>query len=233
MPDTRYSCIIFIAFFLAAFFLQALTAPVSAADDEIETYLGDTITIRGASYTSDRMYLFFTGPGLPANGVTLTDITQRADQGQFTMVDVADDQTWSYRWDTSRLSSVIDPGTYIVYASTQPVDRSALGGSSTYKTLEVWLKDPHTSKVSISGGTSYTMNPREQPTTSTEEPTPVTPSATLTTEPTTVMTVNTTVLPTITVTPKTALMPVTPLAALLGFMVFGIIMGKCREWEEK
>jgi hypothetical protein len=218
----RYAGLLPVALlFLICLYPVLLIMPVSAADTEIEAYLGDTVTISGASYISDRIYLFFTGPGLPANGVTLTDTSQRADQGQFTIVDVGSDQLWSMRWDTSRISSSIEPGTYIVYATTEPVDKAHLGGTSTYKTLEVWIQDPHTSKVSISGGTSYTLNPERH--SSTEIRTPV-----FTSLPATVTTTVTTAPPAIapTTTTKTALLPVTSLLAVLACMALVILRNR-------
>ena len=82
-----------------------LAGPVSAAPDQdnFDCTLGDTIDLHGVSYVSDQVYLFMTGPGLPANGVTLTDPTLRADQGHFTTVGVNSDQTWSMKWDTHRI----------------------------------------------------------------------------------------------------------------------------------
>ncbi|WAC05960.1 MAG: hypothetical protein OS112_04830 [Methanoregula sp.] len=89
LPDHRYAGILPVAFLLTACLcLVLLITPVSAADSEIEAYLGDTITISGVSYISDQVYLFLTGPGIPENGVMLTQISQRADQGHFTVVDV-------------------------------------------------------------------------------------------------------------------------------------------------
>jgi len=227
----RYAGLLPVALlFLICLYPVLLIMPVSAADTEIEAYLGDTVTISGASYISDRIYLFFTGPGLPANGVTLTDTSQRADQGQFTIVDVGSDQLWSMRWDTSRISSSIEPGTYIVYATTEPVDKAHLGGTSTYKTLEVWLQDPHTSKVSISGGTSYTLNPERHSSSSNEVPTLVFPSATPTPSPlpaTVMMTVTTAPQTNATTAPaKTALLPVTSLLAVLACMALVILRNR-------
>lgn len=199
-----------------------LVMPVSAADAEIDAELGDTITISGASYVSDRIYLFFTGPGLPANGVPLTDPTQRADQGQFTIVEVGSDQTWSMRWDTSRLSSVIKPGTYIVYATTEPVDKAHLGGTGTYKTLDVWLRDPKASRVSI-GGPSYTLNPEKHSSTQVWTPvftSPPTPPAT------TVTTAATTAPPVPAAPTKTGLLPVTSLLAVLLVFAISMIQGR-------
>jgi hypothetical protein len=212
--------------FLICLYLVLLIMPVSAADAEIEAYLGDTVTISGASYISDRIYLFFTGPGLPASGVTLTDTSQRADQGQFTIVDVGSDQSWSMRWDTSRISTSIDPGTYTVYATTEPVDKAHLGGTSTYKTLEVWLKDPHTSKVSISAGASYTLNPEKLSSA-------VTRTIVFTSLPTTM----TTAIPTApaaiatTATTKSGLFPISSLLALLVCMALVLLRNRTDNGE--
>lgn len=159
----RYAGLMPAALILAiSLFPTLLVMPVMAADAAIDAYLGDTVTVSGTSFSGDRMYLFVTGPGLDANGVTLTDTTRRADQGEFTIVDVSSDETWSFRWDTSQISQSVDPGTYTVYASTGPVDKAHLLGTDTYKTLEVWLKDPETSKGPASyGGGTFTLNPEK------------------------------------------------------------------------
>lgn len=143
------------------FLICFLASTATAADIEMEGYLGETITLHGVSYVGDSVYLFLTGPGLPANGVTLTNTDLRADQGQFTVVGVDDNQEWTYVWKTSRISSEIDPGTYTVYVTNQPADLAHLGGTSSYKTLSVFLKDSGESKVSIGAGKSYTLNPEE------------------------------------------------------------------------
>ena len=51
-----------------------MAAPVSAASGTIEASMGDTINLHGVSYTGDHIYLFLTGPNLPANGVPLNDL---------------------------------------------------------------------------------------------------------------------------------------------------------------
>lgn len=191
-----------------------LVTPGMAADASIEAELGDAININGVSYTGNTIYLFMTGPGLPANGVTLTDVSQRADQGKFTQVDVNSNQEWSMKWYTHRIESEIDPGTYIVYASTEPVDKSNLGGTSTYKTLEVYFKESTTQRVSGGSGTTYTLNPEEH----TSVMIPAIVAATPTPAPTTLPTSEPTPLPTtIPPTTKAALPPVTALlAGILG-----------------
>jgi len=164
--------------------------PVSAADANIEADLGDTLNLHGVSYTGDSVYLFMTGPGLPENGVTLTDVSQRADQGQFTQIGLDSNQEWSYRWNTARIENEINAGTYLVYVTNEPVDKAHLGGSNSYKTLEVYLKESTTSRVSSSSGTSYTLNAEKHtstvyaPTLAITSPTPTPPP--LTTAPTTV-----------------------------------------------
>jgi len=148
-------------FFFVVLTSGALMPTATGADVSIEGFMGDTITFHGFSYVGDSVYLFLTGPGLPENGVTLTDISQRADQGHFTIVSVDDNQEWTYLWKTSRIDSEVDPGTYIVYVTNKPLDLSHLGGSSSYKTFEVFLKDSGISKVSIDAQHVYTRNPKE------------------------------------------------------------------------
>ena len=167
---------------IAAFFPGVVISNVSAADAYYEGYLGDVIDLHGVSYTGSQVYLFLTGPNLPANGVTLTDTSQRADQGHFTIVTLDSNQKWSMKWDTQRLKTQIDPGTYTVYVTTDPVDLSQLGGTNTYKTLEVYLADTHAPQGESGPGT-YTLNPEQH--TSMVIPTIImgTPNATQVTTP--------------------------------------------------
>lgn len=160
----------------------SVAAPVSASAT-IEAAMGETINLHGVSSSSDRIYLFLTGPNLPANGVPLNDVTQRADQGAFTIVDVQSDQTWTYHWDTSRVNGRIDYGSYTVYVVADPVDRSRLGGHP-FSTLSVSLTNPGLSGVSISGGTSYSLGPTEHVQAPVVSSMPMTPSPSpATTEP--------------------------------------------------
>lgn len=179
-------------------FLCGILMPAAAgADVDIEGIMGETITFHGFSYIGDSVYLFLTGPGLPENGVTLTDISQRADQGHFTVVGLDDNQEWTYIWKTSRIDSQIDPGTYIVYVTNKPVDLSHLGSESSYRTFSVFLKDSGVSKVSIGAQHVYTRNPEEDVST----PLPA-PSITITPPP---PPPSTTVLP----TPEQTMVPAT------------------------
>ena len=184
--STRSQSLISITILLACLLVSA----AAAADIEMEGTLGETINLHGVSYIGDKVYLFLTGPGLPENGVTLTNTDLRADQGQFTVVGVDENQEWSYRWQTSRIMNEIDPGTYIVYVTNEPVDKANLGGTSSYKTLSIYLKDSGESRVSVNSGTSYTLNPEEH--VSTERPAPsinfTSPTTVVTTPPATTAT---------------------------------------------
>jgi len=152
------------------FALALLMPAAAAADIEMEGVLGETFNLHGSSYVGDYVYLFMTGPGLPENGVTLTNTDQRADQGQFTLVAVDDNQEWSYSWKTSRIANEIDPGTYTVYVTNEKADLSHLGGTSSYKTYSFFLKDSGESRVSIGAAHSYTLNPEEHVSTPREAP---------------------------------------------------------------
>ena len=181
-----------IAVILLCLLCSFLIPAAAAADIEMEGYMGETITLHGVSYVGDSVYLFLTGPGLPENGVTLTNTDLRADMGQFTVVGLDDNQEWTYIWKTSRIANEIAYGTYTVYVTNEPVDKAHLGGTSSYKTLSIFLKDSGTSKVSIDSGKSYTLKPEEHVST----PRPA-PSMNITN--TTAMV--TTLLPLITTTP--------------------------------
>ena len=158
----QYRILVVSVLLLAVLAPALLVTQAAAADIEMEGYLGETIIFHGFSYVGDSVYLFLTGPGLPVNGVMLTDISQRADQGHFTVVDVDDNQEWTYLWKTSRIDSEIDPGTYTVYVTNKPADLSHLGDEKNYKTFSVFLKDSGILKVSISAQHVYTRSPKEQ-----------------------------------------------------------------------
>ncbi len=107
----------------------------------IQAYMGDVIPLEGYSYGSPIVYLFLTGPNLPANGVALDNINARADQGHFTTVDVDSNDHWSYKWGTNSVGGRLDAGTYTVWVSNSPNDRSRLLPDD-YSTISVSLGAP-------------------------------------------------------------------------------------------
>lgn len=78
------------------FFICLLTAMmillVTGADANIEAELGDSLNLHCVSYTGGSDYRIMTGPGLPENGISLTDVTQRADKRQFKRIDLDSNQ---------------------------------------------------------------------------------------------------------------------------------------------
>jgi len=120
-------------------------------------YLGETIKITGTNTDNKTTYLALKGPNLNDGGVSLADIFFRTDGRtqagtldniRFKMVDVNTDNTFSYKWDTSKLNQTgavsLDAGTYTIYAVADPV--LSLAGTDLsdhiYQTASVVLKKP-------------------------------------------------------------------------------------------
>jgi hypothetical protein len=117
-----------------------LTSAVSASAG-IEAYYGNTIILQGYSYSNPTVYLFLTGPNLPVNGVTLNDLSARADEGHFTTVSVDDNDHWEYKWATNMMNGKLDEGTYTVWVVNGPTDRSRLHAEE-YRTISIHLNTP-------------------------------------------------------------------------------------------
>ena len=116
----------------------------AAGSPGIQASLGSKVTISGYSYGSPWVYLFLTGPNLPVNGVALNDITKRADQGGFTMVDVDGNDHWVYTWNTASPGGKLDAGTYTIFVVNGPNDRSRLA-EADFSTISVTLGEPFVS----------------------------------------------------------------------------------------
>ncbi|MHB8164219.1 MAG: PEGA domain-containing protein [Methanoregula sp.] len=113
----------------------------ASAAPTIQASVGDIVPLSGYSYGSYNVYLFLTGPNLPANGVALNDISKRADQGGFTIVPVDSNDHWSYKWGTGSLGGRLDEGTYTIWVVNGPNDRSRLS-QADYSTISVTLGQP-------------------------------------------------------------------------------------------
>lgn len=130
------TCILLIILLTGA----ALITPVAAATGQ-EAYLGNTVVLSGYAYGSDTVYLFLTGPNLPANGVALDNVNRPTDQGGFTVVDVNPDGSWSYRWYTGGINGKLDAGAYTVWVTDRPAGLSNLGNAG-YSTRSIMLQQP-------------------------------------------------------------------------------------------
>ncbi len=89
--------------------------------------IGDDIILSGINSDTDTTYLFLTGPGLNATGVSLVNLSTPVVTNYpstFTVVDVGADDTWEYRWDTSVLAEELEEGIHTVYAASFPCSKA-------------------------------------------------------------------------------------------------------------
>ena len=129
--------------------LVLLSGAIASA--QTQAYLGSVVTLSGYSYTGNTVYLFLTGPNLPANGVALDNINRHADQGGATQVDVDGNGHWVYPWNTG--APGLDAGIYTVWVADGPADVSHLSAVD-YSTISVILSEPF-----ITAGTSGGSGP--------------------------------------------------------------------------
>jgi len=118
-----------------------LLIPSAFAAPGIQASFGDIIPLSGYSYGSQTVYLYLTGPNLPVNGVALNDISKRAEDGGFTLVQVDSNDRWSYKWGTANIGGRLDEGTYTIWVVNGPNDRSRLS-QADYSTIPVTLGKP-------------------------------------------------------------------------------------------
>ncbi|MDE2522911.1 MAG: MEMAR_RS02690 family S-layer glycoprotein [Methanocorpusculum sp.] len=88
-----------------------------AASGDGSYYIGDEIKLTGTNTDSDLIYLFITGSNLRENGIVLKDLPNKNDAYTASNpISVKTDDTWEYKWDTSRIA--LDTGAYTVYATS-------------------------------------------------------------------------------------------------------------------
>ncbi|WP_421909290.1 hypothetical protein [Methanolacinia petrolearia] len=105
-------------------------------------YKGELITFSGEDTVSDYVYLFICGPLIDPNGVKPDDPGTAAVTGNgntFARAEVNANDKWSYSLDTSGLD--LEPGTYTVYAVTEPNNKEDLL-SGEYDTASIVIKKP-------------------------------------------------------------------------------------------
>jgi hypothetical protein len=109
--------------------LVSITAPAGA--EPIHTVQGEEIPLKGTAPGLDVVYLFFTGPNLPDQGITLVGGTPvvTGDPASFTRAEVNTEGIWSYLWRTGEIGRILSPGTYTLYVVQEPLARPDLGGS--------------------------------------------------------------------------------------------------------
>ncbi|MDV0440901.1 hypothetical protein [Methanorbis furvi] len=114
---------------------------VSTPRPASNTYpIGSEITLSGAAPGTSKVYLFMTGPNLPAGGVKLSNPSVASVTGDPDTFDSrpVNNNMWTYKWQTS---GRLDPGTYTIYAVDRPANRYSLSDAS-YSTYSVTLTRP-------------------------------------------------------------------------------------------
>ncbi|HJK78077.1 MAG TPA: MEMAR_RS02690 family S-layer glycoprotein [Methanocorpusculum sp.] len=89
-----------------------------AASGDGSYYIGDEIKLTGTNTDSTEVFLFITGQNLAQNGIlvkALPDKVAAKDNSQ--PVSVKTDNTWEYKWDTSKIA--LDTGAYTIYATSR------------------------------------------------------------------------------------------------------------------
>jgi hypothetical protein len=122
---------------------------IVAAGDQAY-YLDQEVLLSGTNSETDTVYLFITGPNLPANGGLMNDpmtpVCPSCTPPVVTSTSVLDDSTWEYAWQTTGQCSEagcsdLDAGTYTIYAVATPDDKATLAGKQ-YSTVSVIIKKP-------------------------------------------------------------------------------------------
>ena len=120
---------------------------IVAAGDQ-SYYLGEEIKFSGTNTETYKTYLFIIGPNLKAKGSQIQNSNPRAfevvngNAATFKALDVAGDNTWSWKWGTSNYA--LDAGTYTIYAVSQPYDKDNLANAA-YGTVSIIIKKPFVS----------------------------------------------------------------------------------------
>jgi hypothetical protein len=110
-------------------------------------YFGEIVKFAGTCTASPMVYLSIAlqDPASQTRKLDQFSIeTKNNDEKTFLKVNVRGDNTWAYEWDTSKVSSLINPGIYTIYACEGPFTRNNLE-KKAYGTVSIILKKPFVS----------------------------------------------------------------------------------------
>ncbi|WP_157199074.1 hypothetical protein [Methanolacinia paynteri] len=119
------------------------TGVTISADGDQSYYLGEKVVLRGQGSGADSVYLFLTGPNLPAGGVNLEspdDAVFNGDPDSFTVVETGPNNTWEYSFYTANLN--LDAGSYTLYVVSSPTAKNRFDNSTNYNMTSIILKKP-------------------------------------------------------------------------------------------
>ena len=110
-------------------------------------YLGETIRLCGICTAKKTVFLSLVPLDPKALGRKLDQFpieSKNDEENTFLKIDVKEDNTWEYKWDTIKFSSLIGVGTYTIYACEGPFTRNNLKNKA-YGTVSIVLKRPFVS----------------------------------------------------------------------------------------
>ncbi|MCZ0863112.1 MEMAR_RS02690 family S-layer glycoprotein [Methanocorpusculum vombati] len=84
-------------------------------------YIGEEIKLTGTNTDSSNIFLFITGPNLAVDGIQLKEVANKEATASRALynanpIAVKTDNTWEYKWDTSKCG--LDTGAYTIYATS-------------------------------------------------------------------------------------------------------------------
>jgi len=109
-------------------------------------FLDEEIRFSGTNTESDYTYLFISGPLINENGAKLNEPKKAAFTGDgdtFAKAVVAGGGIWKYALDAG--DAGLEPGTYTIYAVTEPKNKADLSGG-TFSTASIAIKKPQASE---------------------------------------------------------------------------------------
>lgn len=110
-------------------------------------YFGEKIQLAGTNTASTKVYISITSQDANSQNRKLDQFsieTKDSDPNTFLQVNVKNDKTWEYTWDTSLVSSLMKEGTYTLYACEGPFTIDNLKNKA-YGTVSIIIKKPFVS----------------------------------------------------------------------------------------
>jgi len=110
-------------------------------------YIGEIIKLAGTCTTGKNVYITLKGPDAVQQERKLDQLDVLSQDGNvetFLKVDVRQDFTWSYVWDTKKIATLIEEGYYRIYAIESPVSSDNLSANSwySYGTVSIMMRPP-------------------------------------------------------------------------------------------